>query len=255
MSTVTSTQQPRLFHLESSLSVKLGGSFFRAIPSQPGVYFFFGHDDTLLYIGQSADLRSRVGSYRHVTPEKNPKRTLRLVARTTRIEWELCDSASAAIERERVLLLERRPPFNRAGVWQGDPWWLAMACEGAALRLRLTHEAEDGSIGPLPPSARYALASMLRAVLRIGRPHLPISAFPLGSMNAALPGELLVPLPDVTDAMRLMAGGARGDVQELLDAHAALPPPDTASEREFWQEEIDRVAKYGAKMVHARPLP
>ena len=130
-----------------------------------------------------------------------------------------------------------------------------MACEGAALRLRLTHEVEEGGIGPLPASARYALASMLRVVLRIARPHLPISAFPLGSMNTALPRELLVPLPNVTDAMRLMACGARGDVQELLDAHAALPPPDTASEQEFWQEEIDRVAKYGAKMVHARPLP
>ena len=112
-------RQPRLFHLESSLSVKFGSAFFRSIPSQPGVYFFFDRDDMLLYIGQSADLRSRVGSYRHVTPEKNPKRTVRLVARTTRIEWELCDSTAAAIERERVLLLARRPPVNRAGGRKG----------------------------------------------------------------------------------------------------------------------------------------
>lgn len=229
--------------------MKLGGAFFRAIPSRPGVYFFFGQDDTLLYIGQSVDLRSRVGSYRHVTPEKNPKRTLRLVARTTRIEWELCDSASAAIERERVLLLERRPPFNRAGVWKGDPWWLAMTCEGAALRLRLTHEAEESSFGPFPASARYALASMLRVVLRVTHPHLPISAFPFGSMNTALPRDFLVPLPDVAAALRMMASGARGNMRELLDAHAALPPPGTMSEQEFWQEEIDRLAKYGAKMI------
>lgn len=75
------SQQLKLFHIESPLSVRLGSDFFRSLPSVPGVYFFHGKDGELLYIGQSLDLRARIGSYRHVTPEKNPKRTLKLVHR------------------------------------------------------------------------------------------------------------------------------------------------------------------------------
>ncbi|MBX7209387.1 MAG: GIY-YIG nuclease family protein [Verrucomicrobiaceae bacterium] len=246
----TTTRQPRLFHLESSLSVKLGSAFFRSIPSEPGVYFFYDRDDTLLYIGQSADLRARVGSYRHVTPEKNPRRTLRLVARTTRIEWELCDSAATAIERERVLLLERRPPFNRAGVWKGDPWWLAMAeKEDGMLQLTLTREAGDGFIGPLPPAARYVLVTLLRMLLRIANPAVHLAGFPQGLMNAAAPRELRIALPDSRSAMQTIAAGLQGDVREVLEALGALPPAGSTTEQEFWQEEAERLSKYAAKMA------
>jgi excinuclease UvrABC nuclease subunit len=86
----------------------------------PRVYFFHGGDGELLYIGQSLDLRERIGSYRHVTPEKNPKRTLKLVHRIVRIEWKECSTQTEAIDLERVLLLEHRPPFNRAGVWKDE---------------------------------------------------------------------------------------------------------------------------------------
>ncbi|WP_397382395.1 GIY-YIG nuclease family protein [Prosthecobacter sp.] len=77
----TSLKQLKLFQIENPLSVRLGSDFFRSLPSVPGVYFFYGKDGELLYIGQSLDLRARIGSYRHVTPEKNPKRTLKLVHR------------------------------------------------------------------------------------------------------------------------------------------------------------------------------
>ena len=102
----TSLKQLKLFHIENPLSVRLGSDFFRAIPSVPGVYFFHGKDGELLYIGQSLDLKARIGSYRHVTPEKNPKRTLKLVHRIVRIEWKECASQAEAVELERVLLLE-----------------------------------------------------------------------------------------------------------------------------------------------------
>ena len=115
--------------------MRLGADFFRSLPSVPGVYFFYGKAGELLYIGQSLDLKARIGSYRHVTPEKNPKRTLKLVHRIVRIEWKECATQAEAIELERVLLLEHRPPFNRAGVWKGDPWWLKI--EAASDRLNL----------------------------------------------------------------------------------------------------------------------
>ena len=115
------SQQLKLFNIENPLSVRLGSDFFRSLPSVPGVYFFYGKDGELLYIGQSLDLKVRIGSYRHVAPEKNPKRTMKLVHRIARIEWKGCATQAEAIELERVLLLDHRPPFNRAGVWKGDP--------------------------------------------------------------------------------------------------------------------------------------
>ncbi len=35
-----------------------------------------------------------------------------------------CASAAEAVELESMLLLKHRPPFNRDGVWKGEPWWL-----------------------------------------------------------------------------------------------------------------------------------
>src|SRR5438045_2549964 len=104
------TTQLRLFRIESPLSVRLGNQFFSSLPAVPGVYFFYASQGELLYIGQSSNLKARIGSYRHITLEKAARRTLRLVHRTARIEWKACTTATEAVEVERVLLLEHRPP-------------------------------------------------------------------------------------------------------------------------------------------------
>jgi excinuclease UvrABC nuclease subunit len=79
--------------------LRFGNDFFRSLPEGPGVYFFHGSDGRFLYIGQSSNLRSRLGSYRHVGEGKHPRRTLRLVARIARIEWRECASADEVIVR------------------------------------------------------------------------------------------------------------------------------------------------------------
>lgn len=244
---VIATRQPRLLHLEGALSVRLGTAFFRSIPTAPGVYSFYDAEGRLLYIGQSADLRARLNSYRHVSPEKNPKRTLRLVARTVRIEWELCDSAAMAIERERVLLLERHPPFNRAGVWQGEPWWLMMECDAEALRLSLSRDSNPQGIGPLPPASRYALASLARCMLRIAYPGWRLSHFPLGLMRAALPLNTRLPLPDAGKAAATVQNFLGGEITALLEALKEIPDAASESEQAFWLEEQERLVKHAAR--------
>ena len=59
------SKQPQLFKIENPLTLRLGNEFFRGLPSVPDVYFFFGRDDELLYIGQSSDLKARLGSPTH----------------------------------------------------------------------------------------------------------------------------------------------------------------------------------------------
>ena len=84
--TIARSKQPGLFSLENVLTQRFGREFFSELPEEPGVYFFFDGAGKLLYIGQSASLRGRVASYRHVVQGRHPKRTLRLVARIHRIE-------------------------------------------------------------------------------------------------------------------------------------------------------------------------
>ena len=106
----TRGRQPGLFRLENPLVQRFGTRYFASLPKEPGVYRFFDDTGRLLYIGQSASLRTRIGSYRHVTPDRHPRRTLRLGARIRRIEWEICGTAhhpmvgSSCIRFEIMLL-------------------------------------------------------------------------------------------------------------------------------------------------------
>lgn len=195
-------RQPLLFNVRASLAERVGAQVFKSLPGSPGVYFFHDAAGRLLYIGQSCDLRARVGSYRHVAPDRSARRTLRLVARVARIEWRCCDTAEEAVELERVLLLEHRPPFNRAGVWPGSPWWIQLRWWSGALELRLLGtpppvEPDPGSspsgdaakplldsvAGPLPAAFRHAHASLLRCVMRLLHPARSLERYPLGLLN------------------------------------------------------------------------
>jgi len=246
----TPRKQLKLFHIENPLSVRLGSDFFRSLPSVPGVYFFYGKDGELLYIGQTLDLKARIGSYRHVTPEKNPKRTLKLVHRIVRIEWKECISQAEAIELERVLLLAHRPPFNRAGVWKGDPWWLKIEATSDRLNLELVRE-EIGT-GPHPPAFRYILGSLVRCLYRTALPSSPLSAYPHGVFDAAVPLTLSLPLPDALGAAETLRAYANGIHGPLLTWLEGMPLGVTESEQEYWQEELERLVKYAAKAQKLR---
>lgn len=248
----TSSKQLKLFHIENPLSVRLGSEFFRSLPSVPGVYFFHGQAGELLYIGQSSDLRARIGSYRHVTPEKNPKRTLRLVHRISRIEWQECGTAAEAIALEAKLLLEHRPPFNRAGVWQGEPWWLKIEASSGKVLMELTRE--PGGTGPHPSAFRYVMGSMVRCLYRVSLPEASLAAYPHGLFNASVPLSLALPLPDASSLAANLTSYAEGIHEPLLSRLETMPLGATASEQEYWQEELDRLKKYASKIKKTAEL-
>ncbi|WP_367872954.1 nucleotide excision repair endonuclease [Luteolibacter sp. Populi] len=238
-------RQAALFRLGSVMCERFGEGYFAALPAGPGVYFFSDDTGRLLYIGQSSSLRARIGSYRYVTQGKHPRRTLRLVARIHRIEWELCESAAGAIGRESELLLERRPPFNRAGVWKGDPWWLSAWAGPEILQLRLSRE--KGGIGPLPPAFRHVFGSLARCVYRASLPELPEHRYPCGLMNAAVPLSLTLRLPAPQQALQHFIEGACGGIDALLALLDALPESGSPLMQEFWLEERERLENYAGK--------
>lgn len=117
----------------------------RSMPKVPGVYFFYGHNDRLLYVGKAKCLRERVRSYFADTSLDRPRKLRRLLAEITRLEWEECGSELEALLVERRLIAERQPILN----WQHKrfaiyPYLLLTDEEFPRLTLTRAEPLEDG---------------------------------------------------------------------------------------------------------------
>ena len=192
------TRQPMLFALPGPLAARLGAACFAELPESPGVYRFHDRDGALLYIGQSFNLRARVGSYRYVSEGSHARRTVRMVTRAYRVEWEPCLTTAAAIAMEARLLVEHTPPFNRAGVWHAPPCWLVLDPQEGVLHLRLTRappEDDPKVLGPLPPGFGYTFAPLIRCLYRSLWPETGWWNLPCGMARPIIAPEQSIPLP------------------------------------------------------------
>jgi predicted GIY-YIG superfamily endonuclease len=107
-----------LFDPPRPLVERLGEDFFRTLPTRPGVYLMCGAEEGVLYVGKARNLRKRLSSYRVANPERFARRTIRLLQRVRRIEWDECATEEAARCREELLICVLAPKFNAAGkVW------------------------------------------------------------------------------------------------------------------------------------------
>jgi excinuclease UvrABC nuclease subunit len=114
----TSVMQLWLFPHPKPLLEQFGEEFFRQVPARPGVYFFCGPREGVLYVGKAKNLRKRLSCYRIANPERFPRRILRLLHSVTRIQWDECASESLACHREELLIAVLNPRFNAVGkVW------------------------------------------------------------------------------------------------------------------------------------------
>jgi excinuclease UvrABC nuclease subunit len=112
------TGQLWLFDPPKPLVERFGAEFFRSLPEKPGVYLMCGEGEGILYVGKAKNLRKRLSSYRVANPERLPRRIVRLLFQVRRIEWDICESETAAEAREEALICVLSPKFNAAGkVW------------------------------------------------------------------------------------------------------------------------------------------
>lgn len=161
-------RQLRLFDHPKPLLTRLGANFFKAVPAAPGVYLMFNEAERLLYVGHSADLRTRLGSYKNANPDHLPRKVLRLVHCVASIRLETCETLVAARLRENELLQTHRPRFNRMHTWPKAYWFVG--CEERAERLRLwltTDDAEPAQLhGAFKGNTRAAFGALLRGLYR-----------------------------------------------------------------------------------------
>ncbi len=83
----------------------------KGIPPVPGCYFMRDRDNTILYIGKSKKLRSRVRSYFRESRQLAPKIEL-MVRQVCDIEFIVTDTEAEALALEANLIKRHQPHFN-----------------------------------------------------------------------------------------------------------------------------------------------
>jgi DNA polymerase-3 subunit epsilon len=81
------------------------------LPEGPGVYRFFGEGDTLLYVGKSNSLRSRVCG--HFGAEDADSLNRRLAGQVRRVDWVETAGELGAMLQEAEWIRTQKPLFNR----------------------------------------------------------------------------------------------------------------------------------------------
>lgn len=96
---------------QPSLPPYLPQEQIEVLPSVPGVYLLYGENESLLYIGKSIDIRSRVLS--HFAGDHRVHKGMRLSQQVRRIDWIETAGELGALLLEARLIKERVPIHNR----------------------------------------------------------------------------------------------------------------------------------------------
>lgn len=84
----------------------------KRLPSSPGVYLMKDSLDTIIYVGKSKNLRSRVGSYFINSKSHSPK-VIKLVKNLKNFDYILTDTEFEALLLECKLIKQIKPIYNR----------------------------------------------------------------------------------------------------------------------------------------------
>lgn len=151
-----------MFAPKKPLVERFGAEFFRQVPERPGVYLLCGAGAGVLYVGKAKNLRQRLGDYRSANLDAVPRKLRRLLTAVERILWDECVDESAAIERERELLLALQPRFNTVGVRPARRDWLSWKATGDSVTVGCGAAVKDWEqrFGPTVGVARIHGALM-----------------------------------------------------------------------------------------------
>ena len=82
----------------------------QALPNTAGVYYFYGAQDQLLYVGKSIHIKKRV--QQHFTAKD--RKSLKIQHFTTRIHYEVMGSELVSLLYESALIKKHQPLYNRS---------------------------------------------------------------------------------------------------------------------------------------------
>jgi DNA polymerase-3 subunit epsilon len=105
---VLSQKQPSVE--TSALPSGLAPKDIEALPSTPGVYFFKGQNDQLLYVGKSVNIQKRVKS--HFSSNLKKRKYLELKGQVEKIDYQEMGSELSALLWECHIIKTKRPRYN-----------------------------------------------------------------------------------------------------------------------------------------------
>lgn len=217
-----------LFPPPKPFTDRFGAEFFRSLPREPGVYFFFDDDGRIVYIGKAKSLRQRINSYRYIHPDRDSRKSWRLVNTVRRIEWQCCPSHTEALLRESQLLREHRPRFNRANVWPWSAVYIGLQSRGDTLRLVVARELDDQHewFGAFKAFAIYGFSALQRTLRYVADP----AAAPPGwfDWDCGRSFEVDSARISVPSLRAFLAGRSDRFLHELESARAAESPAPLA---------------------------
>jgi excinuclease ABC subunit C len=81
------------------------------LPDSPGIYRFYNHEDTLIYVGKAKNIKKRVTSYFSKSTGVNRK-TLKLVSEIERIDFTVSNTEFDALLLENNFIKQNQPKYN-----------------------------------------------------------------------------------------------------------------------------------------------
>ncbi|MDT7923965.1 MAG: excinuclease ABC subunit UvrC [Chlorobiota bacterium] len=204
-----------------------------ALPPAPGVYLFKDASGKVIYVGKAKNLRQRVRSYFHSTPDN--AKTQVMLRRIADLEFILTDTEVEALILENTLIKRHKPRYNI--LLRDDKTYPFIRVTNEPYpRIFLTRRVvRDGSLyfGPYT-DARYAkqLLRTLRALFPLRSCDLPLTAESIarGKYRVCLDyhiGKCLGPCEGliseqsyreyIRQAVEVLRGRTRRLEQELLD--------------------------------------
>jgi len=109
--------------------------------NRPGVYRMLGPTGTVIYVGQSSRLRTRLLSYFRARGRRN--KGARILRHAHAISWEYTPTAFGALLRELRLIKQYRPHFNAMLVLDEWPRAYVALSGGAVPGLRVVARSDD----------------------------------------------------------------------------------------------------------------
>jgi DNA polymerase-3 subunit epsilon len=96
---------------KESMPANFDSSLIDDIPNSPGVYYFWGENKELLYVGKSINIRKRVLS--HFTADHKSSREMKICQQTRNITFDKTTGELSALILESRKVKELQPIFNR----------------------------------------------------------------------------------------------------------------------------------------------
>lgn len=140
------------------------------IPEAPGVYLFYGDNNSVLYVGKSINLRSRVLA--HFAGDHRDAKDMKIAQQVRRVDWVQTAGELGALIEEARLVKSLSPVYNRRlrRATELCAWHWRVEEPAAAPRLATARELEQGVFDNLHGLFR-SRAAALEALREIATAH------------------------------------------------------------------------------------